>query len=322
MAIQAQLYSENFGLALGAPQDLMMESSFGFDNLCFVPQQQQQLMQFDQFQNFSPQKNLNFLVENNNNIPFIPKNNMNDQQQSMAFSQSVSAHIEKQRMEFEQFINLQVRKKTSFSLSYHDQCVLFIWDFQQTPNLQFCIFVWDFLQTPNLHLSFPSFVSEREIKISNTTSKKATNITNSEEIRVKAQFLLTQKQEEITKAANRTMELQEFLKRMEIENQSWQRVAKENESMVASLNSTIQRLRESQSLSANAAEDAESCCQNGEEKEEKIENKMVCKGCNSRNSCVVLLPCRHLCSCKDCEVFLDSCPVCRMVKKGSIIALI
>ncbi|KAK6120874.1 hypothetical protein DH2020_023714 [Rehmannia glutinosa] len=270
MAIQAQLYSENFGLALGAPQDLMMESSFGFDNLCFVPQQQQQLMQFDQFQNFSPQKNLNFLVENNNNIPFIPKNNMNDQQQSMAFSQSVSAHIEKQRMEFEQFINLQNER---------------------------------------LRLAIQH---QRKQQISLIVKKYES----------KAQFLLTQKQEEITKAANRTMELQEFLKRMEIENQSWQRVAKENESMVASLNSTIQRLRESQSLSANAAEDAESCCQNGEEKEEKIENKMVCKGCNSRNSCVVLLPCRHLCSCKDCEVFLDSCPVCRMVKKGSIIALI
>ncbi|KAI3447933.1 hypothetical protein Pfo_004598 [Paulownia fortunei] len=274
MAIQAQLYSENFGFALGAPQDLLMENGCGFDNLCFIPQQQQQLMQFDQFQNSSHPKNLNFSVDNN--ITLLPKNNMIDQQQSMAFSHSVSAHIEKQRLEFEQFINLQnERLRLAMQEQRKQQIALLVKKYES-----------------------------------------------------KAQLLLKQKEEEIAKAANRTMELQDFLKRMEIETQTWQRVAKENEAMISSLNSTIQRLRDSAYLSANAAEDAESCCQNREEKEERTENgeekkrAMVCRCCNSRNSCVVMLPCRHLCSCKDCEVFLDSCPVCRMVKKGSIEALI
>lgn len=132
----------------------------------------------------------------------------------------------------------------------------------------------------------------------------------------KTQFLLKQKEEEIAKASNRTMELQNFLKRLESESQTWQRIAKENEAMVASLNSRIGRLRES---AGNAAEDAESCCENTTEKRRR---KMVCKCCNSRKSSVVMLPCRHLCSCKDCEVFLDSCPVCRTVKKATVEALI
>ncbi|KAL0412385.1 UNVERIFIED_CONTAM: putative BOI-related E3 ubiquitin-protein ligase 3 [Sesamum radiatum] len=139
----------------------------------------------------------------------------------------------------------------------------------------------------------------------------------------KTQFLLKQKEEEMAKASNRTMELQNFLKRLESESQTWQRIAKENEAMVASLNSRIGRLRES---AGNAAEDAESCCENGQDMEEnateKRRRKMVCKCCNSRQSCVVMLPCRHLCSCKDCEVFLDSCPVCRTVKKATVEALI
>ncbi|KAG8368079.1 hypothetical protein BUALT_Bualt15G0008000 [Buddleja alternifolia] len=117
----------------------------------------------------------------------------------------------------------------------------------------------------------------------------------------KTQFLIKQKEEQIAKATNRTMELEDFLRRIEIENQTWQRVAKENESMVASLNSTIERLRETATANA-AAEDAE-CC-------------------NSRNSCVIMLPCRHLCSCRNCDAILDSCPVCNMVKKASIEALI
>ncbi|KAL2254889.1 probable BOI-related E3 ubiquitin-protein ligase 2 [Sesamum indicum] len=137
----------------------------------------------------------------------------------------------------------------------------------------------------------------------------------------KIQFLIKQKEEEIARAAKKSMELQDFLKRMEAENQTWQRVARENEAMVASLNSTIERLREAV---GNAAEDAESCCVEEEKKTQTwVENasKMVCRCCNSRNSCVIMLPCRHLCSCRDCEALLDSCPVCTTVKKASIEAL-
>lgn len=136
----------------------------------------------------------------------------------------------------------------------------------------------------------------------------------------RSEFLVKQKEEEIARAANRNVELENFLKRIEIENQTWQTVARENEAMIASLNSSIQRLRES---AENAADDAESCCQNAVEDEKVMKKKMmICRCCNSRNSCVVMLPCRHLCSCKDCEVFLDSCPVCSMPKKATIEALI
>ncbi|KAL2459976.1 SBP (S-ribonuclease binding protein) family protein [Abeliophyllum distichum] len=144
----------------------------------------------------------------------------------------------------------------------------------------------------------------------------------------KIQLLLKQKDEEITKAVIRKMELEDFLRKMEIENQTWTRVAKENEAAIMSLNNTIQQLRENACLSANEIEDAESCCnvidQNTgeEENEEQTRRTMICRSCNIRNSCVIILPCRHLCSCKDCLVFLDSCPVCKMVKKASIEALI
>ncbi|KAI7981588.1 putative BOI-related E3 ubiquitin-protein ligase 3 [Camellia lanceoleosa] len=129
----------------------------------------------------------------------------------------------------------------------------------------------------------------------------------------KTVVLLKQKDEEIAKAMNRAMELEDFLRKMEIKNQTWQRVAKENESVVVSLNSTIKQLRENKCL-ANGIEDTESCCdvmiyrgdnetgenrgyeKNQQENEEHSKRKMVCKSCNSLNSCVIFLPCRHLCS--------------------------
>uniref|UniRef100_A0A2P2Q3U0 RING-type domain-containing protein n=1 Tax=Rhizophora mucronata TaxID=61149 RepID=A0A2P2Q3U0_RHIMU len=53
-----------------------------------------------------------------------------------------------------------------------------------------------------------------------------------------------------------------------------------------------------------------------------MKKAMLCKGCNSRNSCVLFIPCRHLCSCKACEPFLDSCPVCQTAREATIEALI
>lgn len=242
MAIEAQLYSENFEFALGGSQDLFVENACGFNSSCFVPQQQQQ------------------------SVPFG---------QTRDFSRGFSAQIEKQRMEIDGFICLQ---------------------------------------------------NER-LRLALQEQRKRQNTLFLKKYESRTLLLLKQREEPISKAQNRSIELQDFLQRLEIENQVWQRLAKENEAKVASLNCTIQRLKEAVNLSSKGAEDAESCCQIMEE--ERRENwdhfnskKIICRSCNYRNSCVLMLPCRHLCSCKDCEAFLDSCPVCGMVKKACIEALI
>lgn len=163
-------------------------------------------------------------------------------------------------------------------------------------------------------------------------------------LEVKTSTLLRQKDEEIAKATNRAMELEILLKKLEMESQAWQRIAQENESLVYSLNNTIEQLREKGSCCFNnGAEDAGSCCnlpeedeeternrgrncsinsgENKEERKRKMTIVNVCKGCNSGDSCVLFLPCRHLCSCKKCQAVLQSCPVCLAPKKASIEAL-
>ncbi|KAH0722862.1 hypothetical protein KY290_005519 [Solanum tuberosum] len=76
----------------------------------------------------------------------------------------------------------------------------------------------------------------------------------------KTHLLLKQKDEEIAKAANRSKELEDFLKRIEMENQTWQRIANENEAIVVSLNNTIEQLRENACFQSTNVGDAESCC--------------------------------------------------------------
>ncbi|KAG9442755.1 hypothetical protein H6P81_018609 [Aristolochia fimbriata] len=143
----------------------------------------------------------------------------------------------------------------------------------------------------------------------------------------KATTLLQQKEEDILKASKRTAELEECLRKVQMENETWQRIARENEAMALALNNTLEQVRESACCSSSAADDAESCCDSpwppalmGRKEEEAavVDEKMVCKACNSRPSCVLLLPCRHLCSCKSCEAFLEMCPVCKSAKKASI----
>ncbi|BAT77455.1 hypothetical protein LR48_Vigan04g256200 [Vigna angularis] len=157
-----------------------------------------------------------------------------------------------------------------------------------------------------------------------------------------ALHLLRQKDEEIVEATKKTRELKEFLRRLEVEKESWRKVAEENEAMVLCLHNNIERMKE-RAVHGMTSEDAESCCDDnvgitasmgegtGEKRErhggvgeveETRKKTMDCKRCNSQKSCFMFLPCRHLCSCKTCEPFLQVCPVCSTPKKSSIETLI
>ncbi|KAL9271225.1 putative BOI-related E3 ubiquitin-protein ligase 3 [Drosera capensis] len=151
------------------------------------------------------------------------------------------------------------------------------------------------------------------------------------ELESKSTFLLTRKDEEIAKANKRTIELHELVRKLEAENQAWKTVAMENEAMVAALNTAIEHMKEKavEGSPNNVADDAESCCSVVQQKIKNNENGLdgeqlgggggvMCMGCCVKNSGVLFLPCRHLCSCIDCASLLDSCPVCKSPQQASI----
>ncbi|KAJ9562677.1 hypothetical protein OSB04_007837 [Centaurea solstitialis] len=92
-----------------------------------------------------------------------------------------------------------------------------------------------------------------------------------------------------------------------------------------------------------AAEDAQSCCEsnNNEEEDRKQSidldnnkknnmndeissnnsnkfNNRLCKNCGKYESCVLLLPCRHLCLCTGCASSVNICPICKSTKNISV----
>ncbi|XP_022146109.1 probable BOI-related E3 ubiquitin-protein ligase 2 [Momordica charantia] len=142
------------------------------------------------------------------------------------------------------------------------------------------------------------------------------------QIETRTRVLFQQKDEEIARANNRRIELEQFLTRLQMENQERQRAVQENQAVVASLSHALEQIRER--ISSGANDDAESNNNVGGEDDaiDRGKKRMICRICNSRISCVLFLPCRHLCSCKPCESGLDFCPVCNATKKASIEAVI
>ncbi|XP_021668090.2 probable BOI-related E3 ubiquitin-protein ligase 2 isoform X2 [Hevea brasiliensis] len=136
----------------------------------------------------------------------------------------------------------------------------------------------------------------------------------------KAISLMRQKEEDLAQARKKMMELETCLRKALMERESWQRVAGEKEAMVIDLSNTLEQVRERLVLgSSTKGQDTESfCCGSCDREQEDPLKKMACKGCNSRASCILFLPCKHLCSCNFCEAFLPSCPVCESPKEGSM----
>ncbi|KAK9107203.1 hypothetical protein Syun_023214 [Stephania yunnanensis] len=68
-------------------------------------------------------------------------------------------------------------------------------------------------------------------------------------------------------------------------------------------------------------DDTASCCNGGAidfqlvcRENKDLKELMTCKFCRVNEVCMLLLPCRHLCLCKECESKLSFCPLCQSSK--------
>ena len=145
---------------------------------------------------------------------------------------------------------------------------------------------------------------------------------------------LKEKEVELENAARRNRELEEKIWQMTAENQMWFSIAKNNEALVSTLRLSLEQAIQNSGgeVAAGppdcgeegfgdsdcvAAEDALSCCNLPENNNERSA-KRTCKVCGENEVSVLLLPCRHLCLCKQCEARLDACPLCSATKNASL----
>ncbi|PIA40680.1 hypothetical protein AQUCO_02400026v1 [Aquilegia coerulea] len=152
---------------------------------------------------------------------------------------------------------------------------------------------------------------------------------------------LEEKECELANASRRNAELEEKVKQMNAENQIWFNIAKNNESIVCTLKSSLEQIlfqnqgqvKEGYGDSESVTDDAQSsCCKEDKttsssswkniekivQENNELKQRKYCKVCHENEVSVLLLPCRHLCLCKNCESKLDTCPICNSLKNASL----
>ena len=219
--------------------------------------------------------------------------NNNNQQHALFNQQSfLDALMEKQRQEIDQFIRTQVRN-----------IKIIIWCFENMGNDKVLIFLGQ---------------SER-LRYALREQRRQETETLLRQMEAKALVLMTRKEEEMSRALSKNMELEDLLRRMEAENQTWQRMARESEATVATLSSTLEQVKE---RAVTCCKDEGSCCGGGDDSVPGKRMSGSCLNCGSNGETRVLfLPCRHLCCCTECEAGLIVCPICSSPKKNRIEAI-
>lgn len=135
---------------------------------------------------------------------------------------------------------------------------------------------------------------------------------------------IREKDSEVENLNKRNMELEEQMKHLATVVDAWQQRAKHNENLVNLLKYNLEQLHAQNRNNKEGCGDSEvddmaSCCNGGIGLQlmlkENIDSKeTACKVCGGNEACMLLLPCRHLCLCKECESKLSFCPQCQSSK--------
>ncbi|KAI0522767.1 hypothetical protein KFK09_005152 [Dendrobium nobile] len=161
---------------------------------------------------------------------------------------------------------------------------------------------------------------------------------------------LREKESELEGANRKNAELEEKIQKMTAENQIWFNVAKNNEILVSNLRTNLEQVLFQNAATAAAvpslkegygdsdgapllAEDVQSFCYDNETQlkpaaaqpismslpaNETSRQHMNCKVCGVVEVSVLVLPCRHLCLCQNCEPSVALCPICNYPKNACL----
>lgn len=139
---------------------------------------------------------------------------------------------------------------------------------------------------------------------------------------------IREKEAEVEKAVRKNAELQARAAHFSAEAQVWQARARAQEATAASLQAQLQNAILRQGCAQNhdgtltcasgdvAADDAESAYIDPERVE--VASGPSCKACQKRVASVVLLPCRHLSVCAECDGVVQACPLCLSFRSSSV----
>lgn len=166
------------------------------------------------------------------------------------------------------------------------------------------------------------FISKQEEQLRRTIAEKRQRHYRAllEAVEESVARKLRVREAEVEKATRRNAELEARAAQLSVEAQVWQAKARAQEATAVSLQAQLQ-----QAMSGGGdggtdgiegqADDAESAHIDPD----RVEiSGPSCKACKKRLASVVLLPCRHLCLCTDCDQVAQTCPLCLSLRNSSV----
>ncbi|XP_022726307.1 probable BOI-related E3 ubiquitin-protein ligase 2 [Durio zibethinus] len=148
---------------------------------------------------------------------------------------------------------------------------------------------------------------------------------------------LREKDIELETMNRKNRELVERIKQVSIEAHNWHRRAKYNESVVNCLKSNLQQVisqgaeQGKEGFGDSEVDDAVSYIdpnnflsipvgapKSVSRNHRGMKEHMICRACKAKEVSILLMPCRHLCLCKDCDVIISICPVCQVMKTAGV----
>ncbi|XP_058193073.1 E3 ubiquitin-protein ligase BOI-like isoform X1 [Rhododendron vialii] len=132
---------------------------------------------------------------------------------------------------------------------------------------------------------------------------------------------LHEKQLEIDDMNRKNKELTERIKQFSMETNAWQCRAKYSESVVNALKSNIQQVVAQGGVPAREGwgdSEVDGAASYSGKNFGNQQQQLKCRACKGKEVRFLLMPCRHLCLCEDCEGVVDVCPVCQGMKTASV----
>lgn len=143
----------------------------------------------------------------------------------------------------------------------------------------------------------------------------------------KTSKILQEKEAELEKVVKANAFLEQKVKQMSEENQMWFNAAKNSEATILSLRLSLEQILlqgknkqwvEGVGETEGLNDDAQSGCYAAERDNGEMKRRQCCKVCGGSEVSVLVLPCRHLCLCIECQSKVDTCPVCCSVKNATL----
>lgn len=144
---------------------------------------------------------------------------------------------------------------------------------------------------------------------------------------------LREKDTELENINRKNRELMERVKQVSAEAQNWHYRAKYSESVVNILKNNLQNAisqgadQGKEGFGDGEVDDATSYVDpinyltvggRGKSFAGPSSEHLTCRACRSREVSILLMPCRHLCVCKECDGFINVCPACNIPKSSSV----